>query len=551
MNGGNSTMSFDVELEYTPTEFDTSIIRFQNNIQSIFDRVAIMYGSTPIEDITRYNQIVRSMTEWTSTGSYDQGSISDGIGHASMGLGGYVLGGEATALLGATNPAFTTTGTYAISKPVNSRQAFIHGISLQTAPQSNSAPIDLDSNGWGTVPYTPVNLVEPTGLGARGLTKSGAIKVKRRYVVQLNLGLFLQGKLVPLKYMASQLAVSIRLAPAADCIIWKKGEQLNYASSTFTKVETTANAPTYTVTNVNFIPELLEFDSSYDASFLEGLQNGVPLLFNSFNTFQFGGVTNSSNVTLSISERNRSIKSVFTMQCRGTADPTTDYGATFYTTGIAGVNTTANDINDKSSTLQEYQYRIGGRYFPASPVQCSLTVGGDESNGGGEAYLELAKALNTVGDYRLSTPCNTLSWASPIGYYYNATGQKTIVLNEHDGSFTPTAYFQGGVQYLVQVESAGSNKSAPGSDTFPDPLPTYVYAGRNSHGMNSCCFAMAINLETSNGMEISGLNAEEQSDISITMRWNKPQDGNMQFLVFTYYDAMLVLFENNVVQLIK
>ena len=65
--------------------------------------------------------------------------------------------------------------------------------------------------------------------------------------------------------------------------------------------------------------------------------------------------------------------------------------------------------------------------------------------------------------------------------------------------------------------------------------------------IGSSCFAMAIDLETSNGGEISGLNAEEQSDISLIARWNLPQASGFVFDVYTYIDSMIVLRENNVV----
>jgi hypothetical protein len=63
-------------------------------------------------------------------------------------------------------------------------------------------------------------------------------------------------------------------------------------------------------------------------------------------------------------------------------------------------------------------------------------------------------------------------------------------------------------------------------------------------------------LETSNGVEISGLNAEEQSDISLLMNWTLPQvTGNAStpsnIEVYTYYDAMIILRENNVIELIQ
>jgi hypothetical protein len=65
--------------------------------------------------------------------------------------------------------------------------------------------------------------------------------------------------------------------------------------------------------------------------------------------------------------------------------------------------------------------------------------------------------------------------------------------------------------------------------------------------LGSNCFAMAIDLETSNGMEISGLNAEEQSDISLIARYSAAQSPGFVFDVFTYIDSMIVLRENNVI----
>jgi hypothetical protein len=62
---------------------------------------------------------------------------------------------------------------------------------------------------------------------------------------------------------------------------------------------------------------------------------------------------------------------------------------------------------------------------------------------------------------------------------------------------------------------------------------------------------MAIDLETSNGVEISGLNAEEQSDIAFNAQWALPQQQANIFRVFTYYDALLILRENNTVELIQ
>jgi len=83
----------------------------------------------------------------------------------------------------------------------------------------------------------------------------------------------------------------------------------------------------YAVHNVNLIPEILEFDASYDTAFLQGLQNGgVPLKFASWHTFLFSSA-GAQNVNLLIQERSRSVKSIFTVQRISQPDVTIDNGA--------------------------------------------------------------------------------------------------------------------------------------------------------------------------------------------------------------------------------
>lgn len=142
------------------------------------------------------------------------------------------------------------------------------------------------------------------------------------------------------------------------------------------------------------------------------------------------------------------------------------------------------------STLQNFQFRIGGRYFPAAPVQCSTDTGSTISNGGAEAYLELAKAINVVGDYRLSAPVNTNRWALPAGLLGS-----TPVLHDTDYTTSIRDFTAGGRPNLLVI-------------TGGDPAAATSYSTAGSVG--SQCFCMATALETTNGIEISGLNAEEQ-----------------------------------------
>jgi hypothetical protein len=176
------------------------------------------------------------------------------------------------------------------------------------------------------------------------------------------------------------------------------------------------------------------------------------------------------------------------------------------------------------------------RYFPSQPVQCATTVGGTVSNGGCEAFIELQKALNTLGDYRLSAPVNNLRWAMNPGTTSAANQAGHSLLPEFDFDYSLVSFKWSGSPLITQVASAGVST---------DTLTTNT-ATQRSGDCGSGCFSMAIDLETSNGLEISGLNAEEQSDISLIARFSSTQSSGFLFDVFTYIDSMIVLRENNV-----
>jgi len=194
--------------------------------------------------------------------------------------------------------------------------------------------------GGGSVPNGPSAI----NIASHDLLK-GSNPV-RRYQVQLAFGIFNQEKLIPTKFMASQLAIELTLATAADCLIYEN------------KRDTTVSAtvePTYQVSNVNLIPEILEFDASYDESFIRGLMDGgVPIKFATWNNYRFN-TAGGTNVNLQIQERSRSVKAIFCLQRRDPATLTTDSGATFYNSNITST------IGTSPSTFNEYQFRIGGR----------------------------------------------------------------------------------------------------------------------------------------------------------------------------------------------
>lgn len=515
MNPQNTTFTFDVCL----TGFSTNtkeIIRFQNNISSIFTRVRLLYGATPLEDMINYNVIVRNLTEWTSTNqtsTLDNSSIAQGIGGTMFD----------TAL---TINTGTTAGVPVMCNR-NVRSACIQGIDA-TLPVTAGFNTATPATGYGTL---PIGGVAPTGAGTvpnqynfTGAALNGTTYAAvggtnlnyctRRYQLNLAFGLFTQGKLIPLKFMASQLAIEWTLANDQECIFVNGPNTVNTSSA----------APTYTVANFNVIPEILEFDASYDAMFLRGLrEGGVPIKFSTWHTFIFS-TNNASNVNLAIQERSRSVKALFAVQRRAPVTRYTDSHACIFDSagGTASVTT--------GNTLQTYQYRIGGRYFPAAPVQTSVVIGGNISNGGCEAWVELEKALNIVGDYRLSPSVNTMRWAVSPGNGIAVNAALTTSLNELD--------------YCCSIMNYGAN----GNPNFYKTQTTEVgIAG----SLGSSCYASAICLETSNGLEISGLNAEEQSDISFLCNWSSAQQSSFVIEVYSYFDAMIILRENNVLELIQ
>lgn len=507
VNPKNFTVEFDVTLALTgPSEAAQSALYIQNNIHSIFTRIRLMYGATPLEDLINSGFLVRQLTEWTnSNGSYaDQTSVAQGIG-------GVQNWQNSTA----------TQGTL-----INTRK-YNHGIVRAYTTDTSITPPSTT---------TLTTRVFPSGVG--GAVSSTPFYATRRYQIQFPLGLFNQGKLIPVKFMASQLAIELTLATKEACLILNP--VTNFKDNTAVTKE--GGTPSYNVTNVNMIPEILEFDASYDAMFLEGLQKGgVPIQFSSWHNFTFqqgGGTLNN----LIIQEKSRSLKAIFAMIKLQSDSITNDTGATF-----AGLG----------STIDSYQFRIGGRFFPASPVVCSgweTTTGAH--NGACEAFIELQKCLNTLGDARLSTAICADRWAMPLikadptgmsrkpgltGAYYNDGTYGPYFLNTADGLY--------GYDYTSKTDNGEYTTVKQAYNGYSTPTLSSIFC------MSTC-------LESTSGREISGLNAEEQADISLLIKFNTINTGvnsaasttttiPFNIEVFTYYDAMLVLRENNVLELIQ
>lgn len=224
--------------------------------------------------------------------------------------------------------------------------------------------------------------------------------VTYRYSVPLISGLFNCNKLLPLKWLAAQWALELEVGDVSETMITTKA-LLDDSSLTFT------------LSNVHFCTELLEFPDTYDTAFYVGLSNGgVPIKFNTwrYHTFNITGTTNH----LQIHERARSIKAAYAWVVdRTQKSRACDRYAAFFklNSKLEEANNLAMGSKITKSTdakteatgrIKQYQYRVGGSYFPAQPVDCS--------NGGVEAYNELLKALDGMNDFTFNHNIRPSQW---------------------------------------------------------------------------------------------------------------------------------------------
>lgn len=342
-------------------------------------------------------------------------------------------------------------------------------------------------------------------------TTNGRIYAVRRYQIHLQLGLLQQKKLIPLAFMASQFAIEIELADDREVIM---------STPSFNNVaNSTTGTPTYFLDNVTLHPELLEFDARFDDLFFkEGiLKGGVPLQFSTWNTYTFPVTGN--NMTITIPEKSRSLKNILVFMKAQVANFPTDYGASF------------GDFN--AAIIDSFQFRIGNMYYPASPIM-NTTISGYRT-GSVEPLQEFLKTLNKTND-RLTNISNS-RWNFPSCQYSYYTASANIGLPTILGAAERRLNY--GKQYTSSVTGVIDSTWTITGAAAPDL----------TNGIGSSFFCFAINLESSNGAEISGLNAEEQSDITLNIKWsgNIPE-GLLELAAYCQVDQALLIKDNNRVE---
>lgn len=325
------------------------------------------------------------------------------------------------------------------------------------------------NGGWGSSAGMTDMLITGAKSGCTDsfFTSSGTTTETRTVAFQpMVSGLLTQRKLIPLKWMAAQFVLELEFHDAPHSMICGN------------------SSAAWLIENMNYLCELHEFDSLYDTAFFDGMRAmGVPLLYTSWahQTLTPRGSSEHHQIHL----KARSLKAAFGVFQQTTRSILFDTGHFYHDLSASISSTGTNPViwtnsNPRDDLVSKFQWRVGGKYFPAQPVECL--------RGGAEAYIELQKAINTLGDYN------------------NAGG-----VLRHEWTSTEE-YGKGGHKFCMAVEFEHA-------DVFPNT--------------------------------ISGINSENQSDLAVKIEYSGSSALSGKSLeLFMPYDCLLFIHEGNRVELV-
>lgn len=425
---------------------------------NLINRLRVMYGSLVLEDLQNYSTLARTLLQSGAADGYygQQGSMLDGTsgGHHRYNTSNW----RTASYIGQGNVDDSISQLSQSIEKCHDSVAMINRLGTNMHPAY-----------WKTAvaPFQPASQVN---------AQLKTIEQPQNTNLNLFADTLCNQKLIPLKWMASQLAFEIEWNSAARA--FQSPVSIDYS-----------------IINVNYICEMLEFDSTYDSAFYMGLQStGVPIKYSSWHYHQFNWT--GSSMVAQIQERARSVKSVLAVTRRPQASFYVDNDRFYHAIGekyLPQTSTPANDYATQrnlrlsyagAASISQFQFRVGGRYYPAQPVNCS--------GGAAEAMSELMKVMNYLADYTRAVSIDNYAWSS----YFWGGGDKFVVAGLFENS-----------------------------DAFPG--------------------------------QISGMNAEEQSDIQLSIQTeagrmypDEPVDVTKQLCVFVNYDSIMVVRDKNLVDLV-
>ena len=535
LNPLNTVLSFVAQIKNTGTQTLTreSCVRFTKNGNCLFSRARWLYGSSVLEDIQDYNLLCRMLTNATVAEDYSNyaGSVFEGLGSEVA----------------------------------------------RVATQSNSFFLDANNN--------PVTSANYDGVG-------------QKFTVNLALGLLTQRKLIPLKWCASSFRLELYLAPAYQALIIGNPATSVFASpnapidivkpivdggvgaysdillakgassstnlpitagfdnylqngayglslggsgnpdgTVFTAIQENYFKATYRISQVELIAEMYDLSESYDMQFYADMQQyGIPIHYKSWHTFPFA--ITGSNAQYPVQERSKSLKAAFACITSNTLNSDNQLAYLFDSFAMTRLG------------MKQYQWRVGGKYFPAQPV---VTTGM-----AGEAFVELLKALNMMGAYEAGCQIHTMLYGSPVHNLVENEGDlyssstfdfNTFILAQNDAATISTFLLSNLYEWRGHIDHQ-NGKHYPWVAFATGNRPKEIAGGACSS------FMIGASFESQTGLSISGINGEEQNEIALKLTHNNNAvnaalaGGGNTLTVFTYFDALMVVRPGNVVNTI-
>ena len=443
------------------------------------DRLRILSATgQQLEDIQDYNVLHSMLTDLTCSPDHISTVLATRSGASARltgrtGSGGAVVATGSTAdgatsnftAPNATPPVLTFGGTApVVPGPEHVGMEFV----LQLADGSTITRT-IDAVGSGTVTLSGANLgvahvsdaatkwsiraqdrreeADDAGMEAIRLKDNDSI-VTRTYCINPVSGLLMQPKYIPLLMTKGGIQLEFVLADPKNALV------------TTTKVD--AGEPSYTIENVEYIAELIDFGPEFNSNFIQMMAGVGGALMSGVTYRNHTSTLAVSDTSVDISERARSIKSIFTML------------------------RLQDDINKKDvesirnrrcpTNLSGYQYRVGSVTYPdhfvkvQSPIPTEvgeLALGKlprDKLNCA-ESYSQTLKALgNALTDVRhgsLVTPYNWLQNKKNkvSGRAYATASDSGHGVSTEPGTFVMACSFESFAKDSSKLES-GLNSAA-------------------------------------------------------------------------------------------
>ena len=151
-------------------------------------------------------------------------------------------------------------------------------------------------------------------------------------------------------------------------------------------------ASTYSVSDVNYVGQMVEFEERFNQSFRSMLsqQGGIQFHGTTYRSHQYNFTSAASgSAVVPVAERSKSIKALYTI---------------FRRSDVLNDDEKYAISRRCSNDVENVQWKIGSNVFPSQPVKGSST---DKS----QFVAELVKAVSSLGDVRMGSVINNTNFA--------------------------------------------------------------------------------------------------------------------------------------------